>query len=297
MTVNRPTFLGIGAQKCGTTWLHKLLSHHPNVWTANPKEVDFFSNHYDRGYEWYGRFFEEGAARTARGETSPSYLYNPAVPARVKAYAPDLKLILILRDPIERAYSNHLHEVRKQHFTASLRFEDGMANNPTYVEQSRYAQHLKRWLAHFDREQILCLLLEDIQADGEGATRQVCEFLGVEPLADLDYLIGRKANESVAFRNEGLQDRLRAGGNLMRRMGMGSALEGMKQLGPVRTMLATNRRELRAEVPAMADETRMALAELLGADMEALARLMERDSLPWRAWDLAQGLAQIHAAA
>ena len=56
-TLQRPTFLGIGAQKCGTTWLHKLLSHHPGVFAANPKEIDFFSYGFDRGYEWYGRFF------------------------------------------------------------------------------------------------------------------------------------------------------------------------------------------------------------------------------------------------
>ncbi|HET7203585.1 MAG TPA: sulfotransferase, partial [Steroidobacteraceae bacterium] len=180
--VARPTYVGIGAQKCASTWLHRILAEHPQVAVPAEKEIDFFSYRYDHGFQWYERCFADaGRASLARGEISPSYFCEPSVPARIERYAPDVKILLSLRDPVQRALSNHRHEVRVGHLTGrDLSFEAGLANNPMYVEQGLYATHLKRWLRHFPREQIHVVLMEDVEAGPAGVCRTVYRFLGVD---------------------------------------------------------------------------------------------------------------------
>ncbi|MEO0819615.1 MAG: sulfotransferase [Pseudomonadota bacterium] len=277
----KPNFIGIGVQKCATSWLHETLSAHADIFTSDPKEIDFFTCFYDRGYEWYERHFADGAGAAARGETSPSYFYDRDAPARVHAYNPEARIIVIFRDPVERAYSNHLHEVRKRHFSSDLRFEAGMANNPCYVEQGRYATHFRRWLELFPREQILALLFEDIRRDPDTALKQVYTFLGVDPEARVD-IAGRRSNESVAFRFEALALALQRGGKALRKAGLGGALERFKAFGPVRALMNLNKQDLREAVPPMSEESRRAIAAELADEMRELAVLLGRESLPWK---------------
>jgi hypothetical protein len=177
----RPTYIGIGAQKCASSWLHSILAEHPQVAVPAVKEVDFFSYRYDHGYQWYERCFEHGGAARARGEISPSYFAEPSVPERVARYLPQARILLSLRDPVERALSNHRHEVRVGHLRGpDLDFEAGLRNNPMYVEQGLYATHLRNWLRHFDRSQLLVVLMEDIETDPRAVCRDVYRFLGVE---------------------------------------------------------------------------------------------------------------------
>ena len=177
----RPTYVGIGAQKCASTWLHRILADHPEVSVPQVKEIDFFSYRFDHGYQWYERCFEASAAVRARGEISPSYFSDAAAPARVASYLPEAKILLSLRDPVQRALSNHRHEVRVGHLTGSdLSFETGLKNNPMYVDQGRYATHLKNWLRHFPATNILVVLMEDIESDPRAVCANVYRFLGVD---------------------------------------------------------------------------------------------------------------------
>jgi len=177
----RPTYVGIGAQKCASTWLHRILAEHPQVAVPEVKEVDFFSYRYDHGYQWYENHFSGGGSALARGEISPSYFCEPTVPERVARYIPEARILLSLRDPVERALSNHRHEVREGHLTgADLSFETGMRNNPMYVEQGLYATHLRNWLRYFPREQILVVLMEDVETAPETVSKLVYGFLDVD---------------------------------------------------------------------------------------------------------------------
>ena len=146
-------FIGIGAQKCASTWVHRILYDHPEVAIYLGKEIDFFSNDYVLGYQWYEKQLGDVSSSVkAMGEISPSYFADSDTPNRVFLYNPDMKIVLSLRDPIERAYSNHLHQIRIGYFAGQdLDFDKGMKNNPMYLEQSRYAQHLARWLADCQR--------------------------------------------------------------------------------------------------------------------------------------------------
>ena len=114
-----PSFIIIGAQRCGTTSLYDYLSHHPQIIPSPVKELFYFDDYYTRPIEWYKSFFptkkeqekleRDLVASVITGEASPSYFFHPYAAKRIKETLPQIKLILVLRDPIERAYSHYTH--------------------------------------------------------------------------------------------------------------------------------------------------------------------------------------------
>jgi Sulfotransferase domain len=228
-----PAFLIIGAQRAGTTTLYTYLRRHPDVtgprW-ADPvvswsKELHFFDENYWRGVEWYRKFFPlEARQRLMRrlgrdlvpGEGTPYYMFHPAVPARVAETIPDVRLIALLRNPVERAYSHY--QLMARSGREKLSFEEALEAEPqrlagleevlmeerpqvgeggwrrhqhhrhrAYVGRGLYADQLERWLAHFPREQLLVLRSEDFLARPDETYAQVFEFLGLRPWQVRDY--------------------------------------------------------------------------------------------------------------
>jgi hypothetical protein len=199
-----PGCLIIGAQRAGTSSLYRNLLQHPGIEGATRKEVHFFDQNHGQGPNWYRSFFaapEPGAPTRLGIEATPYYLYHPAVPARVKALLPDARFVALLRDPVERAWSDYLHARQRGYepldFMAALDAEEGrlrgeearLLAEPAYAShahrfhsyQSRgfYARQLSRWLEHFPRGSFLLLKAEDLYTDSAGTTRRVLEFLGL----------------------------------------------------------------------------------------------------------------------
>jgi hypothetical protein len=201
-----PDFLILGAQKAGTTALYAYLRWHPDITGPSFKEVSFFDRHYARGERWY-RAHLPVRRRALVGEASPSYLFHPLAPARVANMLPHARLIALLRNPVERAFSHYQHEVALGRETLS--FEDAidaegermrgavqrMVRDPsyfshawwnyTYVARGLYAEQLERWFAAFPREQLLVLFTDELAADTAGTYRRVLAFLGADA-RDLD---------------------------------------------------------------------------------------------------------------
>lgn len=196
-----PDFAIIGAQKGGTTSLHHYLTAHPDVAPAAKKEIHFFDFHFARGVEWYRAHFplqvqgHDGSGLT--GEASPSYLFHPEAGARMRATVPDIKLIAMLRNPVDRAYSQYQMNVRKG--IETLPFAAAIARNQeelqqgsaavmsqrwrsfSYLSRGHYADQLARWLALFPREQFLILRSEDFFEDPVRAYDAALAFLGLPP--------------------------------------------------------------------------------------------------------------------
>ena len=209
----KPDFLVIGAQKGGTTSLYAYLCRHPDVVPARTKEIQYFSEHFARGPSWYRGHFPAlvarepgrllGAGRLRTGEATPYYLFHPHAPRRVRAALPGVKLIALLRNPIDRAYSHHRYHTVLGDETQG--FEDAIAAEPvrlagelekmradeghvsdayrnfSYLARGLYAEQLERWLAHFPREQLLVLQSERFFADPAHGTRRVLRFLDLPP--------------------------------------------------------------------------------------------------------------------
>lgn len=200
----RPDFLIIGTQKGGTTSLYSYLAAHPKVSPAITKEVHYFDFHYHCGDLWYCAHFVPAAwpsaLRHRTGEASPGYLYNPYAAARVAAFAPEVKLIVMLRNPVERAYSHYqmsLRRGREHHpFDAALELEaerlsvererlgverafaEGRSHrNHSYLARGHYAEQLEGWFEHFPRDQFLILGSEHFFANPAQVHAATMRFL------------------------------------------------------------------------------------------------------------------------
>lgn len=277
----KPTFIGIGAQKCASTWLYGMLQEHPEVGVGKEKEVDFFSYHFDHGYEWYERQFADCGQKKMIGEISPSYFCEAGVPERVHQYQPDAKILVSFRDPVKRALSNHRHEVRVGHFTQDgLRFESGLANNPMYLEQGRYATHLKRWLAYFPPEQLMVVLMDDIEKDPLAVAREVYRFLGVDENYQPEHLT-KRFNPSYANRSQfllAMKDMLY---RVTRLPGLGW-IWGLGSVFGVKALYrGVNRVDSEQAIPAPNQQTLDALRKEFGPEIRELSDMIQR---PLDAW-------------
>lgn len=206
-----PDFIVIGAQKAGTTSLFRYLSQHPCVRPALKKEVRFFDRDFGRGIGWYRTYFPSVPYKSffrrryeraiVTGEASPDYLFYPAAARRAADVVPKARLIVLLRNPVDRAYSHYYHVLRRGFETLS--FEDALEHEPkrlqserekldanpryfalgylrySYVSRGVYVDQLKDWLGHFPREQLLVLRSEDFFEAPEAALGKVEEFLNL----------------------------------------------------------------------------------------------------------------------
>ena len=181
-----PNFIGIGPTKTATTWLFQCLREHPQVFLPAAKETQFFvRRNFADDLAEYKRFFDASGDADAVGEISPRYFAAPEAPERLKRHLPGAKLIITLRDPVDRLESEYWHLRRMNIGEATRnvpeRLEDALrTHEAALVEPSLYARHLKSWLAHFDRTQIHIIFSEDVKSQPESVVRGVFEFLGVD---------------------------------------------------------------------------------------------------------------------
>jgi hypothetical protein len=281
----KPAFIGIGVQKCATTWVYRILEDHPQACLSSPKELHFFSSHFDHGYRWYESHFHPASpAVKVAGEYSTSYFYDLDSPIRIKKYNPEARLLVMLRDPIARAFSNHLHEVREGHVGGDdVTFEHHEASNPLYVEQSLYARHLARWREHFSSGQILVLLQEDVERDPTTQAARVYRFLGIDEGHQSLYLDVR-VNVSAVDKPSVTRHMLRTAARVARKTVGDGYVRRVKTLPAMQQLLSSQRQSLHESIPPMRAETRERLTALFAPDLRDLAQMLQRDELPWPTW-------------
>jgi len=199
---NKPTFLIIGAQKCGTTSLFYYLSQHPQLNLPTIKEIHFFDLEYERGIDWYYRSFPKNPFLNNKltGEASPYYLFHPLVPERVFKHLPKVKIIVLLRNPIERAYS-HYHHQRKLGNEPIQSFEEAIINEElriseeeeklkrgimnespahrhySYLSRGLYSVQIEIWMRYFSMSQMLFIKSEDLFEHPKPVLNKVYDFL------------------------------------------------------------------------------------------------------------------------
>lgn len=226
-----PDFVIVGAQRCGTTSLFRALAQHqsmlPNVIKA--KGIHYFDTSYHQKPSWYFAHFpsqderEAHAAKTGAatvaGEASPYYMYHPAGAERMAQLIPDTKLIVLLRNPVKRAISHHLHMVWEGHeketdidkaldleasrlagIEEQLLADKSLVSRPhqhySYMARGHYAAQLEKLFAHFDRKNILVMATETLIADTKTNLATIQSFIGLEPDPSIDL---EKRNASSKF--------------------------------------------------------------------------------------------------
>jgi hypothetical protein len=294
-----PNFLIIGAAKSGTTALYSYLKQHPQVFMCPMKEPKFFA-HENKGPEWCGPGDEAYRATTvtgiakymslfhfasdavAVGEASTQYLYMPGVRERIKRYIPDTRLIAILRNPVEVAFSAYLHKRRDGHeplpdFEAALadeerRIRENWSPIWHYKRRGIYYPHLSAYYEAFDPAQLRVYLYEDLCADPRGLLTNIFSFLGVQEAFSPDILI--HPNRSGLPRSRALHSFL---------TGDGKAKRLLKRNLNERAYARAHETLVRWNLvkPELPPRVRRQLIEYYRDDVSKLQTLLRRDLSSW----------------
>ncbi len=188
-----PTFVIVGAQKCGTSSLSATLRRHPQIQMSKPKELHYFDRPKDRPLEWYANQFRPQPRHLAWGEGTPVYMYDSTARDRLVETLPDAKLIVMFRDPVKRAYSHYWHNRRigseqLDTFEAALDQEESRLASGTriqqtrfsYVDRGRYVDQIEALEAAVGRERLHVAMLDDLISDRVATLEAIFEFLSVD---------------------------------------------------------------------------------------------------------------------
>jgi hypothetical protein len=206
-----PDFLIIGAAKSGTTTLYQYLCQHPKIYMSHPKEPDFFAldSQYAKGLDWYRGLFATATADQICGEASTTYSrlqQHPEAAKRIAANLPRVKLIYIMRHPVERAYSFYVHRLKgsryRPEFAVAKTFEETIKQQSEFLDSSYYLYQIEEYLHFFSKESFLFLLMEDLIQDPAKTVNQVFKFLEVDSQVDVingSPIVANKATDNPAW--------------------------------------------------------------------------------------------------
>ena len=289
-----PTFLLLGTNKAGTTTLYQALKQHPQVFLPHKKELHFFNDdfNYAKGADWYARsFFGQAAGFAARGDITPAYLYwgEKGVP-RIKAVhgSEPPRMVVILRDPVGRAYSRYWHE-RRVEGREPLSFEEALEAEPdrlqadastfgvrgrfprAYFQGGLYGAQLDRYFESFPRHLFHVILFEDLTRDFAATVRGLLAFLELDTTV---VIAKRRSNPASVVRAPQLDGWLRSRatvGKLARRMGIMSSVRKLLRW----TFLVP------FTYPPVNPDTEQRLRQRYLPDVQKLEKLIGRDLSAW----------------
>jgi hypothetical protein len=265
-----PNFLVVGAMRSGTTSLARSLGSHPDVFMAPGKEVHFFDRKFELGLDWYKLEFAGVTTERAVGEATQTYMYNEEAVRRMAEALPGCRLIAILRDPVERAYSHYWHNRARGKET--LGFGEAVEAEPerlaspglrdqfSYLDRGRYLGQLQRLCEYFPRDALLVLVFEDFRDSSADVYQRVCRFLEVDD-SFRPPILGDRLNKFVMFRSVGLRNRTRRlRPRLRNALGRWNARDSSYPPMPP---------EVRTELVGRFEEENAALASWLGRELSA----------------------------
>lgn len=269
-----PDFLIIGAMRSGTSSLARYIRAHPSICLATQKEVHFFDRNFARGTEWYVRHFPCAHPGHLTGEATQTYLFDEEALDRMASVVPHARLIVLLRHPIDRAYSHYwLNRARGREpldFEAAIRAEPERVDNGglnerywySYLGRGRYARQLAALTERYPRDQLLVHLFEELRDSPAATYGAICRFLGIDD-GVLPPNLGRVVNPYVTFRS------LR--------------LRTLSQRLPERLHKAVGRLNTRvASYPSMDAATRKRLITEFEGEIASLESWLDRDLSSWR---------------
>lgn len=291
-----PDFIIIGAAKAGTTTLYEYLLRHPQVYMSTPKEPEFFARdeNYAKGIEWYADLFKEADAQKICGEASTIYTRYPVFPKspeRIAQVMADVKLIYIMRHPVDRAYSHYVQRIKtgqntKTKLEVTQTFEQAIdAQKDLFIDSSNYIKQIEHYLQCFSRDCFLFLLMEDLLENPAETLSKVCNFIGVDPTVDM---IGNEliaANMASTHKQWFLRSRMTA------------PLKKIPGMARIAALLPPESRDFAYEVLSklpyrqsvekkylpqpMLPETRTRLLEYFRESNQRLSELLNRDLSHW----------------
>lgn len=276
----KPDFLVIGAEKAGTTWLYEVLRSHPQIFLPDAKELHFFNSmdsngrrndRFENGLVWYENHFATAPKGAICGEATPMYLCDPLAPSRIHQLCPSARLIVILRNPISRAWSHFRMARAKGHITESL---DRLIaeQDPRILGRGLYARQLAHWFALFPRNQFSIHFFEDIVSRPRPTLSRIASWLNVDPEPLMSANLQGRRNAATGYRSASLYNASVYGARALRDFRLTRALAGgMKAAGFYDVVKRANR----APPPnlVLTSAQHAALREFYSADVARLTQV------------------------
>lgn len=285
MSETIPNFVVAGASKAGTEWLRVALREHPDIWMPPGLDtLDFFSRRYDRGAAWYRSAFAGHKDERAVGEKSSSYIIIEEAAERLAQWNPDLKIVLVLRQPIDRAYSHYCMWLRGGLVTGDVDAE--LSVDSPLVSEGFYYRHIERFRKYFPQHQMKIMLYDDLRADAGMFLANIYSFLGVDDTFRPSVMEERYHATKGRPRAQWLYN---SAVKVMKSVSRSSSaghrfVEFLRRKGYVNIVHKLNEGE---GFPQLSTAARRRLAELYRDDVDALSQMIDRDLSHWLAKDLA----------
>ncbi|HBQ99866.1 MULTISPECIES: sulfotransferase [unclassified Roseofilum] len=296
-----PNFILLGAAKSGTSSVWNYLKQHPQVFISNPKEPNFFvfegmklppllgpeppeilrkRLYQNTITDWqsYQQLFDKVSGESAIGEASVRYLYFPQAPEKIKNYIPNVKMIVMLRNPVDRLYSHYVMNIR--HLLEPLSLEDALAQEKErinnrwgwdwhYTQVGMYSEQIKRYLDYFPPEQLKIIVYDDFRQDPLGTMKEVYQYLGVDDTF-VPNVEGRK-NQGYWPKNKLVHQFLYTSNPLK------SFLEKWLPRSLYQKLIKNLKQWNSAPIPPLSMELRQSLNEVFRSDIINLKEILHRE--------------------
>lgn len=289
----RVDFVGIGAPKCGTSKIARLLAAHPEVCLSEPKEIQYFNEQATyleetpnpkrvRDMKWYAQHFNHCAMNSLKGEFATVYMYCPKAARLLYEAFPDAKIIAAIRQPAERAFSHYLM-LRYFQKREQRSFEEVIKLEQEFIDKGKYAQQLRPYFELFGAEQIMVIDMDELHLDVAKVTRELYTFLGV----DSDFVpegMMDKVNTAKGMRFRWLSILY---GTVMEKMidwGFSGVIRSLRKTGIKKIYDRFNHQE-NLDLPDMSKEMHHLITEACLEDIIALEKLLGRDFSKWKTFN------------
>ena len=285
--ISRLNFVVVGPQKAGTTWIDEVLRRHPDVaLPSKTKETFFFDQRYTKGLEWYWRHFEGSPLRQKDatvgvfrvGEAAPSYFADERARRRIASSQGSPKIIIALRDPVDRCYSLYRHHFLRGRMKGS--FGEALKRYPELIDSSRYRHFCASWAADFGAANVLLVNQAKIEDHAADIARSIFAFIGVRALelGDLNF----RANDQIQPASLAVARSAAVLGRMMRRAGAHGLMNLLKK-SPLYTLVAKGGKA--DAVPAATLGDRQFLAHILADDVQWVGQFNETVAAPYPGTD------------
>ncbi len=266
------SFFCVGPQRTATTWLYRVLAEQRQVeFPQGVKETMFFDTRYAKGIQWYLWHFRNADSAAMCGEIAPSYFDQPVCWERIRKHFPEAKIIINVRNPVDRSYSLFRHHVSKGRIPND--FEKAIERMPRILSSSHYGKYCPQW-EHYFPDRVKYVVQEDIEARPELVVDDICQFLQLETMP-LPEVAHERVNRAAAPRNRWLARALSMGATSLRSLRLHGVVEWGKRVG-----LTSYYRD-GGEPQALGADTRARLARMFESDVRWLERRLEREFSEW----------------
>lgn len=285
-------FIGIGAEKAGTTWVADMLKQHHLIYIPKQKELHYFNRkfvenpklnnyNFDKPFSWYEKFFKNSKPNQIKGELSPTYLWDKEAPKKINKYFPNVKLFVVLRNPTERSLSQYYYYKHKG-LIMEKTFYQALRNYPFLLERSMYYKQLKKYFDLFPKENIKIMFFEDLKNDKISFLKELEDFLGVKRYVPNS--IDKKSNVTGLPKYKNPNIILAKIRFILRKYKLNFILDLARKIGLAQYLekIRNTTTDNKFSKEKIDEKTRKYLKEYFSEDIEKLEKLIKKDLSAWK---------------